>query len=274
MDEVFENITKLISKLDEVAAEYKDALAAGSQFENENSGYHDKKRIADAFAFGRFNLRAGREHLAALPTLFLNENILTGAVAARTVLEASASAIWFLSPSIDVKERVSRGVIQLCEGKHQVKQLGGDTTGVDDFFENRLPPILAGNNLEYRNSKGKLIKPHQVARETSKTIKEELGEEFRVAYRILSGIAHGQPVFLATFGYDYENAAALNFGLREIGFKPKLTIAFYALKMATESYAKAVETDFKISNWDFTKIEPAFVEVTEAILEASRTIGP
>lgn len=258
MNKTLEELNKLISKLDEVVAEYNDEPLAGSQFEKECSNYpHKKDWIIDPFTFGRINLRAGREHLAVLPLLFQSNDIFSGSVVARAVLEASSLALWFLSPSIDENERVNRGLIQLSDGKNQVKQLVKDTTSVDDFFDNRLPKILTTLGIEYRDGKGRIVKPHKVKPSISNMIELELGLRFRNDYRILSGMAHGQPVILMSFGYDVGRIVEKN-GAKEVEFKPSQSIAMFALFSVVEAYKKASESYFEISGWDFAKVKPSF----------------
>ena len=267
MNEALENINKIISKFDEVVAEYSDKPSADSQFEKEYSHYPDKDRITDPFTFGRINLRAGREHLAMLPSLFQSNNIFAGSVVARAVFEASSLALWFLSPSIDENERVRRGLIQLSDGKNQVRQLGGNTSSIDDFFDNRLPKILATLGLEYRDGKGKIVKPHKIKPSISDMITVELGEKFRNDYRILSGMAHGQPVVLISFGYDIGNVVERN-GSKEVEFKPSQSIAIFALFSVVEAYKKALESSFEISGWDFTRVKPSFDNFFTSLSEA------
>lgn len=272
MNEALENINKIISNLDKIVTEYGDEPTTDSQYAKECSNYPDKPRINEPFTFGRLNLRAGREHLTTLPYLSQN-NIFASSVVARAVLEASSLAVWFLSPSIDETERVKRGLMQLCDGKNQIRKFfrdnnyTADVARIDDFFANRLPTILTSLGIEFRNSNGNIVEPQRKKPTITDLINEVLGAEFQSSYRILSGFAHGQANVLVTFGYDIDNAASKN-GLNEIEFKPNSAITIFALKTAVEAYEKAIEAYFEISNWDFAKVKPSFDNFFKSLAEA------
>lgn len=262
MNEALENINKIISAIDEIVTEYGDTPTADSQFEKECSNYPDKPRINEPFTFGRLNLRAAREQLSTLPYLSQN-NIFASSVVARAVLEASSLAVWFLSPGIDETERVKRGLIQLCDGKNQIRKFfrdekqTADVARIDDFFATRLPVILANLGIEFRNANGDIVEPQIKKPSIIDLIDANFGAESRSSYRILSGFAHGQANVLITFGYDIGNPASKS-GLNEVEFKPSPSITIFALKTAVESFMKATEAYFQISNWDFAKVKPTF----------------
>lgn len=243
--------------------------------EKELAAYPDKPRISEPFSFAKLNLRAGREQLAAIPDLIRGEKVFTNPVAARAVLESATLALWLLDTEIDEKERVTRGIIQLCDGKNQLRKFynedGNDAAvaQINDFFENRLPLLLASNGIIFQNNAGNPVPPQDKKPNIVDMIRQVLGNDFRLAYRILSGFAHGQPNILLTFAYDFDNAAGAG-GMKMVNYKPKDQIQLYSFRIAGKAFEKALETYFAISNWDFNKIKPVFNNFFTEIDEASK----
>jgi hypothetical protein len=269
MDELLKAIENFINAFDQTVSEYGSQPAGGSQMESEMNSYHDTKRIQEVFSFAQINLRVGRDQLASMPSLIRDDNIMTNPVAARAVLEASALAGWILDPTIDAKERVKRGIAQLCDGKVQLRSFYQDDKDSDeaeraahiarinDFLDNRLPPILAANGITYESANGKPIPAHKYKPNMVDMTEHFLGHEFRTAYRVLSGVAHGQPQMIITFYYDIENAQGGD-GMKKVEFKPGTGITLYSFKMAVQAYQKALAAFFSIAGWDFNKIKPAY----------------
>ena len=130
-----------------------------------------------------------------------------------------------------------------------------------------LPVMLANLGIEFRKVNGDIVEPQIKKPSIIDLITDNFGAESRSSYRILSGFAHGQANVLVTFGYDIGNPASSG-GLNEVEFKPSPSIIIFALKTAVESYMKATETYFQISNWDFTKVKSAFNNFFTSLSEA------
>jgi hypothetical protein len=167
MENLLKSLDEIIYAFDLAVTEYQDVPVIGSIMATEIATYPETSRINDAFTFGRLNVLAGREQLSSMSGLIYSEKIFTNPVAARAVLESATLALWLLDPAIDVKERVSRGIIQLCDGKNQIRKFHreeGNTAAVDrinDFFDNRLQPLLDKNGVAYQNNNGDSVLPHK-----------------------------------------------------------------------------------------------------------------
>lgn len=267
MEQLIKKIEEILQSFDAAVVENGDKPATDSQSEKELSSYPEKPRITEAYTFAKLNLLAGREQLASMPDLIRKESLFMTPVAARAVLEASASALWMLNPAIDAKERVTRAIILLCDGKSQLMKFHNDDksdkdkdakiAGIKDFFDTRLPAILAANGISYENKAGDPIPPQDKKPKIIDMIEKNLNQDFRLAYRILSGFAHGQQNILMTFGYDISNPVKKD-GMNILENKPNNQIIFYSLHIAVRSYWRALEVFFGISGWDFEKMNDAF----------------
>lgn len=291
MKTVLEKISELTIKFNEVAAEYGNEAQPRSIRVRDMTTFPEKNRITEAFSLGEINLRLALDNLTALPGIVLSNAPLLVVVAARAILEESSLAMWFLDPNINATERVRRNIMQMCQGKIEVKKLHlinqshltnrlsfinnnaaesaeitaqitkskADVAGIDDFFDNRLANILTACGTEFKKTDGKVTAPQNLKPDISQMIEDNFDGEARAMYKIFSGIAHGQTNTIITFLYDYENARSKD-GLNFVEHKPKIEIIFVALKYAILSFEKAVKNMFETNGWDFAKIEPAFKE--------------
>lgn len=269
MKNLLEKISNIPKIVDEVVAEYENAAYPESIYIRDITNFSEKDRISEAFSMGAINIRLALDNIVALPGIVRSNAPFLIVIAARAVLEESSLAMWFYDPTIDATERVRRNIMQMCQGKIEVKKLHqlsnnqAEVAKIDDFFDNRLPIIMKACGVEFKNAKGKVTEPQNLKKDISEMIENNYDKDARAAYKILSGIAHGQTNTIVTFTYDFDNAQKSN-GMNIIEHKPKIEIVYFALRYAIFSFEKAVNSMFTANGWDFGKIEKAFKEFDAA----------
>lgn len=278
MENILDAISNISTMFDEVVAQYGDAEQPGSIRARDMTSFSDKARkvrVAEAFSMGAINLRLALDNINALPGIVRANAPFLVVVAARAILEESSLSMWFYDPSIDSTERIRRNLMQLCQVKEEVKKLHlmnndvAEAAKIEDFFDNRLLPILTACGVEFKNAKGKATQPQNLKPDISTMSEKNYDSHARAAYKIFSGIAYGQTNTIVTFAYDFGNAQKKD-AVNLIEYKPKIEIIYYALKFALLAFEKAVRTVFQTNGWDFGKIETAFGEFSAAFNEVVR----
>jgi hypothetical protein len=255
---------------------------AGSQGAREIAAHapfvrRSKTPVHDAFSFGQARLANATAHVSALSRLLANEpHIYGAATVARVILESSAKAAWAFDASLDVKMRVARGrasaignVLDVL-GYPRPEQPEREPGETDDAFQRRVDEydrIMAefnkaettrddliadaqAINLEVKvDKRGRFLGIEEQLPGHTDTIRMLLGDEGAMAYRDLSGVAHGG---MSSLLHRMEQVAAVP---GHSLMKPTEDVGSHlgTLAFTLIAFTRANEARIRLFGWDATK---------------------
>ena len=233
--------------------------------------------VHDAYSFGFARLANATAHVAALSRLLADEpQIYAAATVARVVLESSAKAAWTFDLSLDVKMRVARGrasaignVIDVL-GYPRPAQPQQEPDETAEAFKRRVveydkitaeftkaeatrDDLIADSravNLDVKlDRRGRFTGIEEALPRHTETIKSLLGDDGAMAYRDLSGVAHGG---MSSLLNRMEEVAA---GPGRSLMKPTEDVGSHLASLAVTllAFTRANETRIRLFGWDATK---------------------
>ena len=236
-----------------------------------------KTPVHDAYSFGFARLANATAHVSALSRLLAEAPHTYGAATvARVVLESSAKAAWAFDRSIDLKMRVARGRASAIQnvidalGYPRPEQPQQESDETDNAFQRRVDEhnrIIAefakaeatkddlmadarAINLDLKlNKRGRFLGIEGALPGHTETIRIVLGDEGAMAYRDLSGVAHGG---LSSMLHRMETVSTMPG--RSL-MKPTEDVGGHlsSLAFALLAFTRANEARIRLFGWDATK---------------------
>jgi hypothetical protein len=236
-----------------------------------------KAPVTDALAVAGVRLAVATSHVAALSILLKPPpNVLGSATVARVVLETSARAMWALDPSLDVKRRIARGRATMLSNlidqlsyprpvrpeKHPRESTKEYRSRVRDYerfvsafdrAQETLDDVITDTEaigLRVRRGKtGKFVGVEEPLPRPTETIKRELGDGGAMAYRDLSGIAHGGISSVINRMEEVESRPSA------VLMKPKEDVGNHLVSLvaALLEFGKANDARIALFGWDPVK---------------------
>jgi hypothetical protein len=232
-------------------------------------GGWSRNPVKDAHGVAGLRLSAAAQLVHALSRLLLEPACVMGAAAvARVILENSARASWALDPSLDVRMRIARGRTEVIRNLSDAlsyplprREVGVELTpeqekgaSVREETEAKLDAILDDTtnflNLEIRRDRrGRFLGVEENAPRPTDTIMGEFGQMGAIAYRDLSGVAHGG--LSGLIGRldeitSVDDSTLMGPAADASGRLPHLAASLTA-------YASASERRIRLFGWDATK---------------------
>jgi hypothetical protein len=236
-----------------------------------------KAPVADALAVAGVRLAVATTHVAGLSTLLKPPpNFLGSATVARVVLETSAKATWALDPTLDVKRRIARGRATMISNlndqlsyprpvrpkKHPRESTKEYRFRVRDYesfvsafdrAQETLDAVIADTEdigLEVKRGRtGKFVGIEEPLPGPTDTIKREFGDEGAMAYRDLSGIAHGGISSVINRMEEVESRPS------SVLMKPREDVGNHLVSLAAAllEFGKANDARIALFGWDPVK---------------------
>jgi hypothetical protein len=255
--------------------------APGSQAASEVAGQSPFVRrsdtpVHDGYSFGFARLANATAHVSAVSRLLADEPHINGAATvARVVLESSAKAAWAFDPSLDVKMRVARGRASAIHnsidalGYPRPEQPRREPDETDDAFQGRVDEYdmitaefakaeatrddliddARAINLDVKlDKRGRFLGIEEATPGHTDTIKILLGDEGAMAYRDLSGVAHGG---MSSILHRMEKVSAVPG--RSL-MKPTEDVGSHLASLAVTllAFTRANEARIRLFGWDAT----------------------
>lgn len=233
--------------------------------------------VADALAVAWVRLAVATTHVAGLSTLLRPPpNVLGSSTVARVALEASAKAMWALDPSLDVKGRIARGRATMISNlidqlkyprpvrpeKHpreSTKEYRSRVSDNESFVsafdraQETLDAVITdteaiGLRVE-RGKTGKFVGVEEPLPGPTETIKKEFGDDGAMAYRHLSGIAHGGISSVINRMEEVESRPS------SLLMQPKEVVGNHLVSLAAAllEFGKANDARIALYGWDPVK---------------------
>jgi hypothetical protein len=239
-------------------------------------------------------LALATEHLSALSRLLTEPpTVYASATVARGVLENAARGSWALDPSLNVKLRIARGrtdnisnlldVLKYPRPVEPTREDGEEEahfqervaefdafTAEFDKAQGTLDAVLAdtdaiGLNI-IRDRRGRFQGVERPSPGPTDTIRMEFGDEGAIAYRNLSGVAHGG---LSSLLYRMEPAEAADARSGSTLMKPaeEMGSQLSFLAVALNAYSDAQRRRIALFGWDATSWNAWLVTTAQAMRE-------
>lgn len=249
--------------------------APGSKAETEQATGARPVSIVSAWSLGTQLIEFGGEHLTAfVKTITEPMEVIACWTCVRSMLESCALSAWLLDPAIDAQTRIGRVFALRYEGMEQQLKFGRATnrpaneiTDAEDRINKVEQDALAigfAPVLDKHNRRIGIALRMPNATDMIQTILDE-----GIAYRLLSGVAHGHSWAITGLGYK---PAGPDVKLGGVVTKPfdktdSVTgIAYLGVRTA-KSFARPLWNQCRYFGWD----EPRLEELFETIFDKLQT---
>ena len=195
-----------IDETAQVVNRYKSEPTEDSLATQERNDFPNKELIKDVHYRGNLSMEAAGDHLMVFADS-ISEPAKTIApwTCVRGLLESCALAIWFLDPNIDAKTRVGRSFAFRYSGfteqikYFQVEKLYSQVNRVNQRIKKVESDAISLGYPQLLNKKGEICGIAQ----NMPNIVELIGMTLNLegAYRLLSGVAHGQHWAVSQVGF-------------------------------------------------------------------------
>jgi hypothetical protein len=151
--------------------------------------------VEDCYEIAELRLFVARDYMESVSRLLEDPSSVYGSAAlVRVLLECSARAWWDLDPSVDVRSRIARGLIERILSDMEGSRLPSSrlkTQGEEGVTE-RLDEARSLNFEVVFNRRGNLQSVDGLEVPSySSLLESQLGEPGTWAYRVLSAVVHG-----------------------------------------------------------------------------------
>lgn len=256
-----ETVNRLFSETGRLFNQYQNEPAAASIATQELVSFPTPELVRDVHYRGALSMEAAADHLVSFADL-LTEPAKTGApwTCVRGLMESSAIGIWFLSPDIDVRERVARcfafryiGFVQ------QIKffQASSESSRIDDVRRRMSKVENDALSLGYSKLVDKKGKINGIAKQMP-AITELIGATLdrESEYRLLSGVAHGHHWATQQTSFrviESPNADGSSEKALEKYVNPDFVL--FAASVAVTSFSKVNWNLWRLYGWNVTELE-------------------
>ena len=254
-------VNRLFNETGRLFNQYQNEPSAESIAVQEQMNFSTPELVRDVHYRGVLSMEAAADHLVSFADL-LTEPSKTVApwTCVRGLLESSAIGIWFLSPDIDVRERVARcfafryiGFVQ------QMKffQASNESPRIDDVRRRMTKVENDALSLGYPKLVDKKGKINGIAKQMP-AITELIGATLdrESEYRLLSGVAHGH--HWATQQTSFRVIDAPNAeGSSEKALEKYVHADFvlFAASVAVTSFSKLNWNLWRLYGWNLSELE-------------------
>jgi hypothetical protein len=254
-------VNRLFTETGRLFNQYENAPSSVSIAAQEQESFPKPELVRDVHYRGLMSMEAAADHLVSFADL-LTEPSTTVApwTCVRGLLESSAIGLWFLSPDIDVRERVARcfafryiGFVQ------QIKffQASNESARIDDVRQRMNKVENDAISLGYPrlvDKKGKINGIGKQMPTITELIGTMLGRESE--YRLLSAVAHGHHWATQQTGFrviDTPNADGSSEKALEKYVHPDFVL--FAASVAVTSFSKVNWNLWRLYGWNVKELE-------------------
>jgi len=258
---MLDTVNRLFSETGRLFNQYQSEPSSGSIAAQEQMNFPTPELVRDVHYRGVLSMEAAADHLVSFADL-LTEPSTTVApwTCVRGLLESSAIGLWFLSPDIDVRERVARcfafryiGFVQ------QIKffQASNESARIDDVRQRMSKVENDALSLGYPrlvDRKGKINGIGKQMPTITELIGTMLGRESE--YRLLSAVAHGHHWATQQTGFrviDAPNADGSSEKALEKYVHPDFVL--FAASLAVTSFSKVNWNLWRLYGWNVQELE-------------------
>jgi hypothetical protein len=272
-----DTINPLFNETGRLFNQYQNEPSAGSIAVREIASFPSSELVRDVHYRGVLSMEAAADHLVSFADLLMQPaKTVAPWTCVRGLLESSAIGIWFLSPDIDVRERVARcfafryiGFVQ------QMKffQASNEPSRIDEV-RSRMSKVendaLLLGYSKLADQKGRI---NGIARQMptiTDLIAATLDRESE--YRLLSGVAHGHHWATQQTSFrvvEAPNAQGISEKALEKHVHPDFVV--FAGCIAVTSFAKVNWFLWRLYGWNVSELE-ALLDTTFDQLRYSRRI--
>lgn len=254
-------VNRLFTETGRLFNQYENEPSSESIAAQEQRNFPKPELVRDVHYRGLLSMEAVADHLISFADL-LTEPAKTVApwTCVRGLLESSAIAIWFLSPDIDVRERVARCFAFRYVGfVQQMKffQVSNESSRIDDVRKRMKQVEDSALSLGYTklvDKKGRICGIAKQMPAITELIGTTLNRESE--YRLLSGVAHGH--HWATQQTSFRVIEATNAsGSSEKALEKYVHADFvlFAASIAVTSFSRVNWNLWRLYGWDVKELE-------------------
>lgn len=268
-----DGLTTLHKRTSLFSQEYSGLPATGSQAVTELSTYGRPESLVTAHSIGTQLIEFGAEHLTAFVKIVTEPvEVIACWTCVRSMLESCSLCAWLLDPDIDANTRVGRTFALRYEGidqhlklarilnkpEHEIK------TGQDRIDEVEKTAIGLGF-APLLDKKGHRIGIGQKMPSATDMIESMLNEG--IAYRLLSGVAHGHSWAIIQLGFQPVKDATIG-GVATKGFEKTndLSGIMYLGFLTMKSLAMPLWKQCHYFGWDALRLEEMLEDAADASL--------
>lgn len=241
--------------------QYHREPAANSIAVQERQSFPRPGLVTDAYSRGMLSMEAAGDHLAGFAAcMAAPAKTLAPATCIRGLLESCALATWLLDPNIDVKTRVGRCFAFRYEGFvqqtkfFQVEKMQAEI----DLMQQRIMQVEQDAvSVGYPRLLKRSGAINGIA-QYMPSITELIGTtlDLEPAYRLLSGIAHGDHWAIQQLGFQVIEVKSAD-GQVTKALEKRLhpNVALYLGLIAIRSFARVIWYLWRLYGWDLKEAE-------------------
>jgi hypothetical protein len=253
-------VNRLFSGTGNLFNQYQNEPSPGSIAAQERMNFPTPELVRDVHYRGMLSMEAAADHLVSFADLLAEPSkTLAPWTCVRGLLESSAIGIWFLTPDIDVDERVARCFAFRYVGFIQQMKFfqRNESSRIADVKRRMSKVESEAVSLGYPKLVDKNGKINGIAKQMP-AITELIGATLdrESEYRLLSGVAHGHHWAIQQMGFkvievpsaqgDFDKAL-------EKHVDPKFVL--FAASIAVTSFSKQIWSLWRLYGWNLEELE-------------------
>ena len=264
-------INRLFSETGRLFTQYENEPLDGSIGAQERVDFPTPELVRDVHYRGVLSMESAADHLVSFADL-LTEPAKTVApwTCVRGVLESSAIGLWFLTPNIDVRERVARCFAFRYTGfTQQIKffQASNDLSKINTVRKRMSKVENDALSLGYPKVLDKRGRINGIAKQMP-AITELIGTmlDRESEYRLLSGVAHGHHWAIQQTSFSVVEIPRAN-GLSEKALEKTVNPDFvlFAGSLAVTAFSKVNWNLWGLYGWNMKELEDLLDETFDQL---------
>jgi hypothetical protein len=216
---------------------------------------------------------AAIQHFADLARLLVPPRSTHGpATIVRSAIENCAWAWWALDPTIDVKQRIARGLSAVLENLNEAIHFPSvelRSESLENRDEIASDAAAHGMHVQRKEKDGSPVWVEVKPPSITKLIEMQLGEDGTIAYRELSAVAHGT-LFGLTTRLKKARIELDQPGITLMEPAAPFAVLLYSIVIGLESFFQATDRRFSLYGWEMTHWNGWKREVKRALLPVLR----
>jgi hypothetical protein len=229
--------------------------------------------VADAYSVAVMRHAAAIQHFADLARLLVPPRSTHGpATIVRSAIENCAWAWWALDPTIDVKQRIARGLSAVLENLNEAIHFPSvelRSESLENRDEIASDAAAHGMHVQRKEKDGSPVWVEEKPPSITKLIEMQLGEDGTIAYRELSAVAHGT-LFGLTTRLKKARIELDQPGITLMEPAAPFAVLLYSIVIGLESFFQATDRRFSLYGWEMTHWNGWKREVKRALLPVLR----
>lgn len=253
-------VNRLFSETGRLFNQHENEPLSGSIAAQERTSFQKPELVRDVHYRGVLSMEAAADHLVSFADLLIEPaKTVAPWTCVRGLLESSAIGIWFLSPDIDVEERVARCFAFRYSGfVQQMKffQASNEPSRIDDVRRRMNKVENDAVSLGYPKLIDKKGKINGIAKQMP-TITELIGATLdrESEYRMLSGVAHGHHWAIHQTGFKVIDAPGSGGSEKALEKHVNPEFVLFAACVAVTSFAKLNWNLWRLYGWNLNELK-------------------